>query len=81
MSPWMNSLLLNRSANLGHKHELQRFYNHRLLRALQPSDTRFEKARRNAPSSSSQILNDLGALSIAHHGGVNAITIDKFEGK
>ena len=76
----MNSLLLNRSAGSGHDHDIQRYHNHRLLRALQSTNARFERARRDVESSSAAVLVDL-APPIAHYGGVNAIVIDRFEGK
>jgi hypothetical protein len=77
----MNSLLLNRSAGSGHNHDLQRFLNRCLLRALQPSETRFERGPRNAEAAHVRGLTESRVPPIAHYGGVNAIVIDKFEGK
>jgi hypothetical protein len=78
----MNSLLLNRAAGFDPPQALQRSWYGRLLRALQASETRFD--RKNADlqaESSSKALNELGAYPTAHFGGVNGIAIDQQDGR
>jgi DNA excision repair protein ERCC-8 len=80
----MNSYLLNRSTGTISQHELRRYALHRQLLAIQASDLRFDGNLHQASQQAS--LSSNGSLSldekpIAHHNGVNALTIDRFEGR
>jgi hypothetical protein len=70
----MNALILNRSAGVGDRDTLRQTLQQDLLRRLQLSKLRFEA---NRPEEDG----DDQPASAAHYGGVNAIAIDKFEGK
>jgi len=79
----MNSYLLYRSlGEIGH-HELRHFQLHRQIFAIQASDARFSGSstskQASGPSDGSQQF--MNEHVIAHNGGVNAITIDPFEGR
>lgn len=69
----MNGLLLNRSLGAIKPTVFQRIENTRQQYALQFSNISFNHDERNA--------REHAEASIAHVGGVNAITIDPFEGK
>ena len=75
----MNSCLLYRSLDEISHHELRRFQLHRQIFAIQDSDTRFTSQHASGHSDGSQEF--LNEHVIAHYGGVNAITIDPFEGR
>jgi DNA excision repair protein ERCC-8 len=77
----MNAHLLNREAGLSPPREFRRIRNSKLLHAIQPSDTRFEPQafsnnHREEPDEGTE-----GKFPVAHHGGVNSIAIDRFEGR
>jgi DNA excision repair protein ERCC-8 len=77
----MNAQLLSREAGFSPPEELQRSYNDKLLRAIQPSNTRFEP---KAPNNDHEGQNDEEKdvkFPVTHHGGVNSIAIDRFEGR
>jgi DNA excision repair protein ERCC-8 len=79
----MNSYLLYRSlGEIGH-HELRRFQLRRQIFTIQASDARFSGSspskQASGPSDGSQEF--MNEHVIAHYGGVNAITIDPFEGR
>jgi DNA excision repair protein ERCC-8 len=81
----MNGYLLNREAGDLLPSQLRRTYNNKLIQALQPPNTRFERTRRIGAGQRQQ--NHHGeshedeALAVAHHGGINSIAIDRFEGR
>ncbi|TID27563.1 wd40 repeat-like protein [Venturia nashicola] len=77
----MNALLLNREAGISLPGDLRRTCNHRLLQAIQPSSTRFEPtaAKRDQEEQLEELLEQ--RFPVAHHGGVNSIAIDRFEGR
>lgn len=75
----MNGYLLNREAGSLSSSELQRTYHDRLLHALQPSNTSFERFKLSNRSQDEAGPDE--KQSIAHHGGVNSIVIDRFEGR
>jgi len=77
----MNSYLLNRS--LGHisQHELRRYVLHRQLLAIQASEAHFDGSQLHHATASSHGSPSLNDNPVAHHGGVNALTIDRFEGR
>jgi DNA excision repair protein ERCC-8 len=77
----MNALLLNRELASSRSADLQRFLNGQLLRSLHLSLTRFEKAGKDEENEGIQVLPSARPPSIAHYGGVNAIDIDKFDGR
>jgi len=79
----MNGYLLNREAGDLRPSQLQRLQYDKLLHALHPSSTRFDRVTTGHQSQSSFAEDGLNndALPIAHHGGVNSITIDRFEGR
>jgi DNA excision repair protein ERCC-8 len=80
----MNVLLLNRSAGLGHPGDVRSELYNSQLHALQPSDARFERPGNSSQDdtlASQDGMNGINAPAIAHFGGVNAIEIDKFEGR
>ncbi|OCL06249.1 WD40 repeat-like protein [Glonium stellatum] len=73
----MNAYLLNRSLGLNSPRVIERALNVHLLHALQPTGTQFhgEDSRDVSPETGVE------RRSLAHASGVNAITIDKFEGR
>jgi hypothetical protein len=71
----MNALILNRSAGVGDRDTLRRALQQDLLHRIQPSKLRLEARRPDADGDGQP------AAAAAHYGGVNAITIDKWEGK
>lgn len=80
----MNSYLLHRSTGAISQREIRRYALRRQLLAIQASDVRFGGSRHQASQHAS--LSSDGSLSldekpIAHHNGVNALTIDRFEGR
>ncbi|EON66701.1 hypothetical protein W97_05947 [Coniosporium apollinis CBS 100218] len=81
----MNSYLLNRSAGVISPREFARFETERRLHALQYSSVRFDGRIRQQPVNGSGTSDDVqqGAQeeALAHPAGVNALTIDKFEGR
>ncbi|QDS67566.1 hypothetical protein FKW77_003378 [Venturia effusa] len=77
----MNALLLNREAAISSPGDLRRSYNDKLLRAIQPSNTRFEPTAANADHEEHGDEEPEHRFPIAHHGGVNSIAIDRFEGR
>jgi len=76
----MNVLLLNRSAGLGSPQDLRSEFQNTQVHAIQPSDTRFEKPTSSQDDGTTS-QNGINAPAIAHFGGVNALEIDKFEGR
>lgn len=79
----MNILLLNRSAGLGEARELRNEFQHTQLTALQPSNTRFERASQSSKKEPLVSYDGVAVNTpaIAHFGGVNALEADKFEGR
>jgi len=77
----MNSYLLNRSLGNISQHELRRYVLHRQLLAIQASEARFDGSQLQHASASSNGTSSLNDNPIAHHGGVNALVIDRFEGR
>lgn len=80
----MNSYLLNRPAGVIGQQEVRRFALRRQLVSIRASNARFD----GSPHQSSQrasISSDensyLSDQAIAHHGGANALAIDRFEGR
>ena len=67
----MNAYLLNRSLALNSPRVLERAETTHLLHALQPTNVQFHGDSRDG----------IQLDSPAHASGVNAITIDKFEGR
>jgi hypothetical protein len=76
----MNALILNRSAGLGSPDNLPRTLQQDLLRRLELSTLRLE-GRRPDGDGDPGVVAASSASAAAHYGGVNAIAIDKFEGK
>lgn len=79
----MNSHLLYRSLGEISHHELRHFQLRRQIFSVQASDAQFNGSYASQQGSrhnigSQEFMNENG---IAHNGGVNAITIDKFEGR
>jgi hypothetical protein len=70
----MNALILNRSAGVGDRDTLRRTLQQDLLRRLQLSKLRLDGRSPDGDG-------DHVSVGAAHYGGVNAIAIDKFEGK
>lgn len=77
----MNALLLNRELASSPRHEVARYIYRQQLHSLSPAPTRFKKASRDEGSEAIQISAPNAPPSIAHYGGVNAIEIDKFDGR
>ena len=79
----MNGYLLNREAGDLQPSRLQRIQHDRLIHSLHPSKARFDRAARVHEIQHSNIDDESNeeALPIAHHGGVNSITMDRFEGR
>ena len=83
----MNSYLLNRSLGSVSPRDFARFETERRLHALSPSSARFDHhvpqqtADENNETESNDALSGKQREPIAHPAGVNAITIDKFEGR
>jgi DNA excision repair protein ERCC-8 len=79
----MNSYLLYLSLGETSNHELRRFQLRRQIFAIQASDARFSGScgsqQTSVPNNGSQEFTNENV--IAHNGGVNAITIDPFEGR
>lgn len=79
----MNSYLLYLSLGETSHHELRRFQLRRQIFAIQASDARFSGScasqQVSGPCHGSQEFRNESV--VAHNGGVNAITIDPFEGK
>jgi hypothetical protein len=71
----MNALILNRSAGFGYPDNLKRTLQQDLLGRLELSKLRLE----SRPDENSE--GQAPSPAVAHYGGVNAIAIDKFEGK
>lgn len=72
----MNAYLLNRSLGLNSPRVLERAETTHLLQALQPTDVQFHGDSKDVSPETGIQLD-----SPAHASGVNAITIDKFEGR
>jgi DNA excision repair protein ERCC-8 len=79
----MNSYLLYRSLGEISHHEFRRFQLRRQIFAIQASDTRFGGTHTSSQAfgSSDGSQESMNENIIAHNGGVNAITIDPFEGR
>jgi hypothetical protein len=78
----MNGLLLNHSLGIITYRDLRRALCSRLLHAIQPSNVAFEgPVPAQNDSSSSAAAGTAEKLRSPHIDGVNAITIDKFEGR
>ena len=72
----MNAYLLHRSLGLNSPRVLERAETTHLLHALQPTDAQF-----HGDSGDVSLETGIQLDSPAHASGVNAITIDKFEGR
>jgi len=75
----MNALILNRSAGFGHPDNLRRTLQQDLLHCLELSTLRLEGRRPDGDDGDQGV--SASSAAAAHYGGVNAIEIDKFEGK
>lgn len=71
----MNALILNRSAGVGDRDSLRLTLQQDLIHSLQLSPLRLEARRPDGDG------DEHPTAPAAHYGGVNAITIDKWEGK
>src|SRR5689334_1896598 len=77
----MNVRLLNRELGSNRHDELPRYLYGGQLRSLAPSSTRFKKTPSKEGSEEIEIINPNAPLPIAHYGGVNAVEVDKFDGR
>jgi DNA excision repair protein ERCC-8 len=77
----MNALLLNRSAGFSQSRQLSHSCYANQLLALQLSDVQLESTSTSQELFSSHDSSVAISTSPAHFGGVNAIEIDKFEGR
>lgn len=80
----MNAYLLSRSLGSIGPHSLQRAETNRLLHAVQPApDIRFDGSDVTTTSVPTATAGGDGTLSgiWAHKAGVNALVIDRFEGR
>lgn len=78
----MNALRhLNRQAGITPSRDLRRTHGNKLLLAIQPSNTRFEPKASNNSDEERTDEEPEHRFPVAHHGGVNSIAIDRFEGR